>query len=110
MKELTMQEQYILLSINQLKDDAYLLNIRDHIKNATGTEFALGTIYVPLERLHRLGYLNTRVEKPAPRVGGRSTKYYSLTESGQIALSRMKKIHDRLWIGFVDASPAEPKK
>lgn len=103
MKELTLQEQYILLSINQLKEAAYLLNIRDHIKQITGKEFALGTIYVPLERLRRLGYLNTRIEKPAPKVGGRSIKYYGLTKAGISALSHMKSIHDQLWLGFTTA-------
>ena len=107
MKELTLHEQYILLTILQLKKEAYLLNIRDCIKEVTGKELALGTIYVPLERLKRLGYLSVRVEKPAPRVGGRSIKYYSLTKAGFRALSQMKKIQDRLWIYFAEATPTE---
>ena len=105
MKELTLQEQYILLTILQLKEEAYLLNIRDRIKEVTGRELALGTIYVPLERLKRLGYLNVRVVKPAPRVGGRSIKYYRLTMEGFRALSQMKKIQDRLWVHFAEATP-----
>lgn len=107
MKELTLQEQYILLTILQLKEEGYLLNIRDHLKKITGKELALGTIYVPLERLKRLGYLSVRVVKPAPRVGGRSIKYYRLTKSGFNALSQMKKIQDRLWVHFAEASPTE---
>jgi len=90
-----------------LKDEAYLLSIRDHIKQITGKEFALGTIYVPLERLRRLGYLNTRIEKPAPKVGGRSIKYYGLTKTGILALSHMKSIHDQLWLGFIKATSAK---
>lgn len=107
MKELTLHEQYILLTILQLKEEAYLLNIRDCIKAATGKELALGTIYVPLERLKRLGYLSVRIVKPAPRVGGRSIKYYRLTKEGFRALSQMKKIQDRMWIHFVEAAPTD---
>ena len=107
MKELTLQEQYILLTILQLKEEAYLLNIRDHIRKITGKELALGTIYVPLERLKRMGYLNVRVVKPAPRVGGRSIKYYSLNKAGFRALSQMKKIQDRLWNHFAEVSPSD---
>jgi DNA-binding PadR family transcriptional regulator len=104
MKDLTLQEQSILLTILQLDKGAYLLSIRDRIKDLTGTEYALGTIYVPLERMRRLGYLHSRLVKPAPRVGGRSTKYYSLTSEGMAALSRMKSIQDRLWLGFAKPS------
>lgn len=107
MKELTLHEQFILLSIHQLKEEAYLLNIRDHIKEITGRELALGTIYVPLERLRRLGFLSTRVEKPAPRVGGRSIKYYRLTTAGVLILDQMKRIHDQLWTGFSGKIPAK---
>ena len=100
MKELTQPEQYILLSVHFLKEGAYLLSIRDHIKEITGKEFAIGTIYVPLERLRRLGYLDVRVAKPPAKVGGRSTKFYRLTESGFQVLHETKKKNDRLWTGF----------
>lgn len=104
MKELTLQEQYILLSVFHLKDDAYLLSIRDFISGITGKEPAIGTIYVPLERLRRLGFLSARVAKPSPKVGGRSTKFYRLTKHGTEALKDSKRKQDRLWKGFVEVS------
>jgi len=100
MKELTLPEQHILLSIFHLKEGAYLLSIRDFIKERRGKEFAIGTIYVPLERLRRLGYLNVTVSKPLPKVGGRSTKFYRLTEAGFRILHETKKKQDRLWMDF----------
>lgn len=106
-KELTLPEQYILLSIIQLKGESYLIPIRDHIKRVTGKDLAIGTIYVPLERLHRMGFLTTRTEKPSPRVGGRSIKYYKITSEGIRVLADMKRIHDRLWKGFNEVFPYE---
>ena len=100
MKELTMIEQHILLSIFHLGKNAYLVTIREHIRNITGKEMAIATIYVPLERLSRLGYLSTRLVKPAPRVGGRAIKYYRLTRAGTRVLDEMKRIQDRFWIGY----------
>jgi DNA-binding PadR family transcriptional regulator len=107
MKELTLQEQHILLAVFHMKDDAYLLSIRDYILETTGKDLAIGTVYVPLERLRRLGYLNVHVAKPTSKVGGRSTKYYRLTESGHQALTESKRRLDRLWKGF---SPAPSSK
>lgn len=100
MKELTLIEQYILLSIYKLEKNAYLVTIREHIKQITGKDMAIATIYVPLERLSRLGYLSTQVVKPTPRVGGRAIKYYRLTQAGIHALDEMKRIQERFWIGY----------
>ena len=100
MRELTQQEQNILLSVFHLKEQAYLLAIRNHLRDITGKEQAIATIYVPLERLARLGYLKTILIKPEPKVGGRSIKYYRLTDAGVAVLTEMKKIQERLWLGF----------
>ena len=103
MKALTRLEEYILLSVFHLKENAYLITIRDFYKENTGKELSIGTIYVPLERLRRRGYVSTRIGKPAPKVGGRSVKYYRLTKEGFTSLKSMKKVHDRMWWGFIKA-------
>ncbi len=100
MKELTLIEQYILLSIFRLEKNAYLVTIREHIKKNTGKDMSIATIYVPLERLSRLGYLSTQLVKPAPKVGGRAIKYYRLTNAGVQALDEMKRIQERFWLGY----------
>ena len=100
MKELTLIEQYILLSIHHLDDEAHLMTIREHIRTITGKGMAIATIYVPLERLKRLGYLTTRMVKPAPRAGGRAVKYYRLTKDGFRVLDEMKRIQERFWTGY----------
>ena len=100
MKALTQLEEHILLSVFHLKENAYLITIRDYIKENTGKELSIGTIYVPLERLRRTGYVSTRIVKPAPKVGGRAVKYYHLTKEGFATLESMKKVHERMWWGF----------
>ena len=87
-----------------LKEQAHLLAIRNHLKDITGKELAIATIYVPLERLAKLGYLKTILIKPEPKVGGRSIKYYWLTDAGIAVLTDMKRIQDRLWLGFEKTS------
>lgn len=103
MKALTQLEQNILLSVFHLKENAYLITVRDFIKENTGKDLSIGTIYVPLERLRRGGYVSTRIGKPAPKLGGRSVKYYRLTKEGFASLESMKKVHDRMWWGFSEA-------
>jgi PadR family transcriptional regulator PadR len=107
MKSLTQLEQHILLAIFNLKDNAYLVTIGEFIKDKTGKNNAIATIYVPLERLKKWGYLDTAIGGPSPKVGGRSIKYYHLTEAGFHLLREMKKINDRMWLGFPEGAPNE---
>ena len=107
MKSLTQLEQHILLAIFHLKDNAYLITIREFLKKNTGKNHAIATIYVPLERLRKLGYLDTSTGEPSPKVGGRSIRYYHLTKPGFCELSKMKKINDRIWVGFPEGGSIE---
>ena len=107
MKSLTQLEQHILLAIFHLNDNAYLITIRNFLKEKTGKNHAIATIYVPLERLRKLGCLDTIDGGPSPKVGGRSIKYYLITKAGYHLLREMKKINDRIWLGFPEGAPHE---
>ncbi len=99
MKVFTKKEEQILLAIYQLKDEAYLIPIREKIKEFTGKYFSVGTIYVPLNRLHTFGYLTTKVQKPDASTG-KPIKYYRLTERGLAALAALEKQNTLMWEGF----------
>jgi DNA-binding PadR family transcriptional regulator len=100
MKYLTRQEIIILLSNFQLGDKAYLVTIREHLKDTTGKNWSVGAIYVPLERLRRLGYLDTRIGEPTAKCGRNNIKYYHLTEKSLKALAEIKRENEAVWTGF----------
>ena len=110
MKPLTRQEEYILLSVFYLQENAYLITIRDHLKNYTGKKLAIGTIYVPIDRLRRQGYLSSRIGEPKARAGGRSIKYYDLTDKGVEALKEIRKVHDLMWNDFINTAYDQNEK
>jgi len=99
MKTLTRPEEQILLTIYHLQDKAYLVNIRDRIKEITGKYLDVGTIYVPLKRLDHKGYLETYYGEPSAVRGGKAIKFYKLTAKGYKALAEMKRIQEQLWKG-----------
>ncbi len=102
MKYLTKQEELILLAIFQLKDSAYLVTIRKHLIEYSGKKWSVGAVYVPLDRLKKLGYLDTRVGGSNAKRGRNTIKYYQLTELGIKTLIEIKKVHDVMWTGFSD--------
>lgn len=97
MKIFTKKEEQVLLAIYHLGEGAYLISIREEIKKYTGKYFSVGTIYAPLNRLHKYGYLESNIEKPASAPGGKPIKYYRLTKRGLNALVELKRQNELMW-------------
>ena len=87
----------VLLTIFQLKGDSYLVNIREHLINTTGKEWSISSVFVPLDRLEKAGYLTTYTGDPEPKRGGKAIKYYRLTNAAVKALEEVKALHNTFW-------------
>ena len=97
MEEITRKEEQILLSVFSLMDNAYLITIRDRVRDFTGKMYSVGTIYAPLNRLYINGYLDSRLEKAE---NGKPIRFYKLTKKGFYALEELKKLNNEMWDGF----------
>lgn len=97
MKLLTRTEELILWSILRLENHAYCVPIRDRIAEITGEELPLGSIYMPLDRLVKNGFLTSRLSESTPERGGRRKRIYGLTPQGFQALENARKIHLKMW-------------
>lgn len=102
MKYITRQEEFVLLTVHQLNGNAYLVEIQKKLKDLTGKEWSVSSIYTPLDKMEQRGYLGHRIGEPTARRGGRAIKYYSLTKEGLAVLSEVKKAHDAVWNGAAD--------
>ncbi|UCE40795.1 MAG: PadR family transcriptional regulator [Candidatus Aminicenantes bacterium] len=100
MKYLTRKEEMILLAILRLEDCASLVKIREHLKTSTGHEWTVGNVYVPLDRMRKLGYLESHIGDPTAQRGGKAVKFYHLSKKGKEALTELRKVHDRMWTGI----------
>ena len=100
MEELTRKEEQILLAVHFLKDDAMLNTIRERIKEYTGKSYSLGTIYVPLNRLHINGLLASDLRKVEG--SNKPVRYYKITLAGYKVLAELKASTDEMWNGFIE--------
>ena len=104
MNLLTKQEELFLLTIFRMRDDAYLVNIREHLIEYAGKDWAFGSVYMSLEKLRKKGYVKTKVGVPSGTRGGKAIKYYELTDEGINVLMETKKLQDTMWREFNDFS------
>ncbi len=106
MKLLTRAEELILWAIMRLKEEAYCVPIRDRVSDVTHEEWPLGSIYMPLDRLVKNGYLTSRLSDSTPERGGRRKRIYRLTPEGYEALEKARDVQSKMW----EQVPAELKE
>ncbi len=100
MKLLTQQEELILLAVYKLNEESSLLNVRKMLNQISRKQWSISSIYVPLDRSRRNGYLTTSIGEPEAKRGGKAIKYYQLTRDGLKALAEIKSIQDTMWDGI----------
>ena len=99
MRLLTRPEEFVLLAVWKLQEQAYSLPIREQLSEITGHTWSLGSIYTPLERLVKKGYLTSYVTASTPERGGRHKRIYQLTLKGRQALIRIRDVEQAMWDG-----------
>lgn len=102
MELLTRLEELLLLSVWRLQEEAYGLEIRQHLSEILGKDLSVGSVYVPLKRLKKRGYLTSWDSEPTEERGGRSKRYFKLTSKGVNALQQVKTIQEESWSGLPD--------
>jgi DNA-binding PadR family transcriptional regulator len=97
MKFLSRSEELILLAILKLRDNAYVITIQDELKKMTGETWALGALFVTLDRMFRKGYVQSRLSEPTPERGGRRKRLYRMMPTAVDALNEVKKLQTSVW-------------
>lgn len=104
MKGLTRKEELIMLSILNLRSEAYLVAITDHLTNVTGEKLMLTSVHLPLTRLEKMGLIASELGDATAVRGGRRKKVYRITKAGFRALNEHKRINDTLWAAYPNPS------
>ncbi len=99
---LSRSEEQVLLSIWNLRDDAYLLSVKKHLTKKTGREWSLSSVQKPLLQLERKGYIDTFMGEATPVRGGRRKKLCRITRAGMESLKSLKKEQDVMWQEFIN--------
>jgi PadR family transcriptional regulator PadR len=97
MKFLSRSEEFVLLAVLYLQEEAYGVAIRNQLRKMTGESWAFGAVFVMLSRLEKKQLLASRLADPSPRRGGKSKRIYSLTPDGLEELATVRKVQTAAW-------------
>jgi DNA-binding PadR family transcriptional regulator len=97
MEILTINEEMLLITVWQLKENAYGFPIMKKVMEITKKKISYGSLYNSLNNLARKGYLDFRKGEPSEVRGGKRKVYYTITPQGKVALKNAKQFHLNLW-------------
>ena len=92
-------ETLILLAILQL-GETYGVPVRDEIEKRVGKRLTRGAGYTALSRLEKKGYLDSTIGPPTPTRGGKSKRFYSLSDHGMEALRTSTRVLAQMRAGL----------
>lgn len=96
-------EEVYLLSIWQLKDNAYGVTIKKQVAKKTGKRLSYGGLYFMLAQLVKKGLVIKASGEPTQKRGGRRKFYYTLTEKGKTALQTTYLHQKAIWKDIADS-------
>lgn len=97
MKLLTRPEEFVMLAIWKLQEEAYSLPIRKQVSAITGYSWSLSSIYTPLNRLTKKRLVTSYLTDPVRKRGGRPKRVYQLTPKGRQALLHIRTVEQAMW-------------
>ncbi|MCP4724692.1 MAG: PadR family transcriptional regulator [bacterium] len=100
MYTLSRREEEILLTIWNMKDNAYLVGIRNQINSLTGKELTIGAIHIPLTKLEQEGIVTSHMGEATSKRGGRRKRIYNITDNGIEVLKEYRRKQDVFWGNF----------
>ena len=97
-------EEFILLALVRLGENAYGAAIRREIADRTGRDVSVGAVYATLDRLERKGFVSSWIGEATPERGGRAKRYFKIEAPGATALREVTRAAISLSEGLVHAS------
>ena len=100
MKDLTLNETVVLLTVLRLEQNAYGVAIKQEVSKFMQKKISYGTLYSYLDQLFRKGFISKEMGEPTPERGGRRKIFYRLTKKGMDALDSAYQLQKSIWAGL----------
>lgn len=95
-------QEIVLLSVMMLEKEAYGVKIQKEINEKTKRSISRGALHSALSRLEAKGFLNSRLGEATKVRGGKSKKFYEVTNIGKKALHEAEAIRKEFHKSILD--------
>jgi DNA-binding PadR family transcriptional regulator len=90
-------EELVLLTIASLGDQAYGVAIQRDLEQRCNRHLTIGALHATIARLEEKGFLKSWLGGATAERGGRSKRFFEITQSGRKAVAEARHLRDELW-------------
>ncbi|MEJ7646930.1 MAG: helix-turn-helix transcriptional regulator [Chryseolinea sp.] len=90
-------EELVLLTVAAVFPEAYGVGIQKDIEKRCNRSISIGALHSTITRLEEKGFLKSWTGGATTERGGRSKRFYELTQAGKSAVTETKSLRDELW-------------
>jgi DNA-binding PadR family transcriptional regulator len=90
-------EELVLLTVVALGKEAYGVSIQLDIESRCKRSISIGALHSTITRLEEKGFLKSWMGGATQARGGRSKRFFEVTQAGKATLRKTKSLRDELW-------------
>lgn len=90
-------EEMVLLITAILHEDAYGVRVMDELEVQTGRKVSISAVHTALDRLDKKGFLKSSTGGATAERGGRSKRFFQVTNLGVEALKLIRETRNQLF-------------
>jgi PadR family transcriptional regulator len=90
-------EELLLLALQALRDDTYVVPIQQYLERVSGRSVSLGAVYAGLDRLELKGFVRSTMGDATAARGGKRRRLFTVTREGKRTVQDARRVRDAIW-------------
>jgi PadR family transcriptional regulator PadR len=90
-------EELLLLALQALPDEPYVVPVQAYLERATARRVSLGAVYAGLDRLELKGFVRSTLGEPSAERGGKRKRLFTVTAAGKRTAQDARRVREAIW-------------
>ena len=90
-------EELLLLTLQAMNDETYVVRIQQYLERMTGRSVSLGAVYAGLDRLELKGFVRSSMGDATPARGGKRKRLFTVTREGTRTVQEVRRVREAIW-------------
>ena len=90
-------EELLLLAVQAIEREAYVVPIQQYLERVTGRSVSLGAVYAGLDRLEVKGLVRSALGDATRERGGKRKRVFSVTREGIRTAQEARRVREAIW-------------
>ena len=90
-------EELLLLALQAIDEDTYVVPVQQYLERITGRSVSLGAVYAGLDRLELKGLVRSTMGDATAQRGGKRKRLFAVTGQGKRTVQEVRRVREAIW-------------